>query len=279
MPMTNAVSDISTVVDEIWAPSRESYFPRLTGLAPQGKARRFVLSRMGSTGSTWLAKLVNAHPDVLCSHEGIIGYVYPSKNYGIADVVTFLEYLAWDTKHDAYAAIGDVGSVGSEILRALPITKGILTRHPARILATRLKVFPSDQSYSEIPAATAVGLGKLWQIDIESAGPLDRIFLHDLWCFASQLPAAGDVDVVIQIERMNDISYCLGSLRALTGVDYSYDTVNQSLIRRENERSGKTERTISEIVDGFSDDQQTWYNLILRDVIGHFGYNLYDDVA
>src|SRR5579872_5516236 len=131
MSMTNAASEITTVVDEIWAPRLESYFPRLSGLSPQGNAKRFVVSRMGSTGSTWLAKLVNAHPDVLCSHEGIIGHVYPSKSYGTDDVVTFLEYLAWDTKHNAYAAIGDIGSVGSEILPALPITKGILIRHPA----------------------------------------------------------------------------------------------------------------------------------------------------
>src|SRR5215831_7852275 len=37
---------------------------KLSVLEMTGSHRRFLVARQGSTGSTWLAKLINSHPDV-----------------------------------------------------------------------------------------------------------------------------------------------------------------------------------------------------------------------
>jgi hypothetical protein len=58
--------------------------------------RRFVVARMGATGSTWLAKLLNSHPDVFCSHERIIAQVFPAGEFGAPDLEKLIELLAAD---------------------------------------------------------------------------------------------------------------------------------------------------------------------------------------
>src|SRR5579871_6250956 len=84
---------------------------RLARLAILGNVNRFVVNRMGSTGSGWLAKLLDAHPEVHCTHEGFMAEAYPSDQFDDRDVLRFLEYFAWDNKHEAYRVLGDVGSV------------------------------------------------------------------------------------------------------------------------------------------------------------------------
>jgi hypothetical protein len=102
---------IEAVVEKVQAPALSEITSRLSNLQICGKSRRFVVSRMGSTGSTWLAKLLNSHPDVFCSHERILARTYPTRSYGNSEILQFMESLAWDDMHGAYSAIGDVGSV------------------------------------------------------------------------------------------------------------------------------------------------------------------------
>src|SRR5262249_44413505 len=68
----------------------------LTRLQVSCSHRRLVVARMGSTGSTWLAKLLNSHPDVFCSHEFVVAQVYPAREYGVPDVERLIEHLATD---------------------------------------------------------------------------------------------------------------------------------------------------------------------------------------
>jgi hypothetical protein len=83
---------------------------KLSELEVSGSHRRFLVQRLGSTGSTWVAKLLNSHPDVFCYHEGVIAKIFPSRSYGNAEILTFIDLIAEDRMHDAYAAVGDVGS-------------------------------------------------------------------------------------------------------------------------------------------------------------------------
>src|SRR5262245_38411562 len=112
----------------------------ITRLQVHGLHRRFIVARMGTTGSTWLAKLLNSHPDVFCSHELIVAQVYPAREFGVADVERLIELLATNCLHGAYVAAGDVGSVWSGYAIALTgkFTTGLLIRHPARIVNRRL---------------------------------------------------------------------------------------------------------------------------------------------
>ncbi len=53
----------------------------LSKLDIRGEHHRFLVNRMGSSGSTWLVKLLNSHPDVFCYHEGVLAQIYPHKSY------------------------------------------------------------------------------------------------------------------------------------------------------------------------------------------------------
>jgi hypothetical protein len=270
---------ISSVITRVCSNRLAELQERLSKLTVNGDSRRFVINRMGSTGSNWLAKLLNSHSDVFCSHEGVVGHVYPSRSYTSDDIIRFVEYLAWDTKHGAYHAIGDVGSVWAGHIPHVPFTTALLVRHPARVLQTRLEVYSRDQSFTEISPDAAACLREIWDLDLNGQKPLDRIFLHDLWTFASQLWALDKVGMVIRIEDMHNAENCHRILKTLTGLDYPGGLVETCLGKQLNRRSGKAGRRISEIVSGFSTKQREWYHLIMCGTLGYFGYDPLEDVS
>src|SRR5271170_4675964 len=76
-----------------------------------GDHHRFVVARMGSTGSTWLAKLLNSHLDVFCTHEQVLSRIIPRGDVSSADICDLVHEIATITHHGAYRAAGDVGSI------------------------------------------------------------------------------------------------------------------------------------------------------------------------
>ncbi len=269
---------IVSLINQVHGPALSDIALRLSNLKVIGDSKRFVITRMGSTGSTWLAKLLNSHPDVYCSHEGFLAQVFPANQADGADILRFIEYFAWDTKHEAYRAIGDVGSVWPGHFAGLPtFTTAILLRHPARILNTRLSVYPTDQSFSAIPVISRTCIQELWGIDLNDYEPIDRIFLHDTFTFASQVWTLDKADLVIRIEDMREVENCQNTLKALTGVDYSRTLIEQANAGRVNQRSRGPE-LIVDVVAGFTARQRDWYTLMLSDILPHFGYHLLDEV-
>src|SRR5690242_11689023 len=101
---------IAAVIDEVHGQELRRVAAQLAQLELRGNHRRFIVTRMGHTGSTWLAKLLNSHPDVLCMHEHIISRIYPSPSFNSDHIVEVVRWLAEDRLHDAYLAAGDVGS-------------------------------------------------------------------------------------------------------------------------------------------------------------------------
>jgi hypothetical protein len=97
--------EIISVVDRANASTHALVELHLSNLKVLGNVNRFVMSRIGSTGSTWLAKLLNAHPDVYCTHEGFLARVYPADHPSHEDILRFIEYFAWDTQHEAYRVL------------------------------------------------------------------------------------------------------------------------------------------------------------------------------
>jgi hypothetical protein len=250
---------------------------RLANLRILGNVNRFVVSRMGSTGSGWLAKLLDAHPEVHCTHEGFMAQAYPTNQFSHRDVLRFLEYFAWDTKHEAYPVVGDVGSVLWYHLASLPsFTKAILVRHPARLLNTRLTVYPSYQNFANIPAESQTAIREMWGIHLNQHEPIDQIFLHDVFVFAAQVGALDHLDVVIRIEDMSDGEKCQKALKSLTGFEYSQALVEQAAQKRVNRRTDGRQ-SVAEIVAGFTSRQRDWYNRFLRDFVPYFGYELAND--
>ncbi|HZP18249.1 MAG TPA: hypothetical protein VFB00_09805, partial [Terriglobales bacterium] len=246
-------------------------------LRVNGSFRRFLVHRMGSTGSAWLAKLLNSHPDVFCSHEGVIARVYPAQDCTENAIFDFVEFFSWDTKHEAYRAVGDVGSVWTGHVAYLPFTTALLTRHPARLLRTRLSVYPGDQSFTSIPHESAKCIREIWGIDLNAEAPVDRMFLNDLLIFTSQACAFEKTDMVMRIEDLQDVECCRRTLSALTGQEYDGELVAESIERRINQRSGLSRKPISEVVSAFSPRQRDWYQSILRDVVPYLGYELLEE--
>lgn len=229
---------------------------------------------MGSTGSAWLAKLLNSHPDVFCSHEGVAARAYPAHSYDHSDIIRFLGWLAWDTMHGAYTVIGDIGSVWQSHAAALRGFKtAVLMRHPAYLLNTRLTTYPNDQSFTAITSDSDVR--QLWGIDMGACDPLDRVFLHDLFTFACQTWAAERAIRLIRIEDMANTARCLRELKHLTGLDYDPALVERASRQRVNQRARPT--TVPEIVANFTPRQREWYRLILHEAAPRLGYDLNRD--
>jgi len=232
---------------------------------------------MGSTGSTWFAKLLNSHPDVLCTHEGVISRVHPAREYNEDDILDFIDSLQAATAHGAYRAIGDVGSVWMTHVSCLPaFSTAILIRHPARTLHTRLRVFPNDQSYSEIAEEVARSIRIAWGLDLYAYEPIDQIFLNDLLVFASQTWAMNKVDLWIRIEDLSDLEYCQSALESLTGIHYPASLVLHARQNRVNVRTDPS-LEIADIMRHFSRRQRNWYGELLSDAATLFGYNLWND--
>lgn len=268
---------ISSVFDRVYSPACAEAEVCLANLQINGNVRRFLISRMGSTGSSWLAKLLNGHPEVYCSHEGVLTRLYPFDRLDSRDVIRFIRYFAWDSKHEAYRVLGDVGSAFFYHLRCLSsFTTALLVRHPARILNTRLTVYPRDQSFTTIPTESRTCIKELWGIDLYDYEPIDQIFLHDTWTFAAQLRVLDDADLVIRLEDLQQVENCLRILHALTGLDYSRTLVEEATLKRVNRRTHGAP-SIAEIVAGFTSRQRDWYRLMLADVVPNFGYDLLDE--
>jgi hypothetical protein len=277
VPAPSMCQKINSVFDRAYASSHAEADLFLSNLRIFGNVKRFVVSRMGSTGSSWLVKLLNGHPEVHCSHEGLLAQVYPSHQFTGRDVLRFIEYFAWDAKHEAYGVLGDVGSAYFSHLRYLPsFTTALLVRHPARMLNTRLTVYPHDQSFSAIPADSRMCIQELWGIDLHDYEPIDQIFLHDTWTFGSQVFALDQADLVIRLEDLQEVENCLRILHALTGLDYSRTLVEEAILKRVNRRT-HGDRSIAEIVAGFSARQRDWYRVMLSDILPSFGYDLLDE--
>ena len=231
---------------------------------------------MGGTGSTWLAKLLNSHPDVFCSHEAVASRVFPATQYGPAEILNYLRCLAWDSMHGAYSAVGDVGSIWQQHAAGLhQFRTAVLLRHPARVLSSRLATYPHDQSFTEI--TTGRDALDLWGIDLAKLDPMDRIFVHDLLIFASQVWALARKVRIIRIEDMASPELCHEALKHLTGLDYPIGLIHSAIAKPVNQRTKPI--AIRQIVSGFTARQRDWYRVLLRDAAPRLGYSLEEPVT
>jgi hypothetical protein len=275
-----SLSQILDVIEEVYSQGEADRRERLAKIELLGDHRRFLVGRMGSTGSTWLAKLLNSHPDVLCTHEQVLSKIHPRESYGVTDVIDLMRDIAWNTQHYAYQAAGDVGSVwlGLLLISRDKFTTALLVRHPARLINTRLKIFPTDQSFTTIEPETTIAIQRLWDINLAKLDMMDQIFLHDLFTFVSQVRAVDQLDLIIRIEDLLDPDYCHEVLYGLTGVRYEADLVARALTNKVNRRTSEG-NTVREIVNGLTPQQREWYRLFLDDVAPRFGYELDTDVT
>src|SRR5438552_2002563 len=178
--------------------------------------------------------------------------------------------------HGAYKAIGDVGSSWLGHIQEVPrnlFTTGMLLRHPARMLNTRLKVFEKDKSFTEIDPSTLRQAEERW--GIRARDEMDQVFLQDLFHIVAQIRAIDRVDVVIHLERMNDVEHCCNILQQLTGIHHEPSVVDLFIHNPVNRRTNTV--SLQAVLQQFSSDQRAWYKLMLKDDLPRCGYALDSD--
>lgn len=275
--MSEVVEQITRYIEAHYADAIERADTFAASLQVSHTHRRFVVARMGTTGSTWLAKLLNSHPDVFCSHEQIVPLTYPAAGFGAPDIERLIEILATNCMHGAYAAAGDVGSVWSGYALALSgkFTTGLLIRHPARLVNRRLA---SGTLYlTTIDAKACRAIEALWGISMDAIDPVNQAFIHDLHTFACQVFHLDRIDCLMRIEDLRDAEQCSAALKTLTGIDYPHHLVETALASRIN--TGPGSLSVPRILDQFTLDQRSWYERILGSVAEQFGYDLYSDTT
>jgi hypothetical protein len=274
MMTVTTVSKIQDVIEKANGAAFAAIRSALASLCLHGTHRRFLVNRMGSTGSSWLSKLLNSHPDVFCSHETVVGKVFPAQSYGNEEILALIRQLAEIQLHGAYSAVGDVGSTWLGHVTNLPeqtFTTAMLVRHPARLLYSRLTRYATDQAFTPLAPALLDQIEEIWGINVSGRDPLDQIFVQDAYTFASQVRGLGKVDLLIRLEDMNQMENALAVLERLTGLEYPSDLVKQFIDKPINTRAG-AHAPVGTLIESFSVDQKRWYRQMLGDLLPHFGY-------
>lgn len=279
--MPEIVNTIRQVCEDTFGNALRVIRTELANIPINASPRRFLVCRMGSTGSTWLATLLNSHPHVFCSHEGVFARTFPFSEVDCDQILAFIRFLAFNTTHGAYSAMGDVGSSWLGHVISLPkgaFTTGMLLRHPAKVLKTRLEVIQKDPaSKPDINKDFMSCIERIWGIQTSNLDAIDQIFLQDTLIFASQVLGLDKVSVIIQIEMMNNPQYCRGILHQLTGVHYDARILDLFLNQPLNRRSSN--RAVKDVLWSWSQNQRRWYELMLGDMLPYLGYTLDEEVC
>lgn len=268
----------------------------VTGISPEafwnsfeyrGLQQRFFVCRLGSTGSAYLARLINAHPDVFCSHEGVLWNRQGlSAGQSERDQQAFLAFICSDAMHGAYRANGDVGSAWMSYLRLAPkycpvgnagpkLVTGILQRHPLRVLNTQRYIVAREPVTLPVDAARIVAdyfKDNGICCEIESMRSADeRSFVWNCYQWREGAINGNCLDVQIHIESMNDLGYAQEKLWLLTGVEYGSKLLSPLLGQVVNSRTGQ-EKSIETIYAELPQSHQNWYRAIVDDVADAIGY-------
>lgn len=111
------------------------------------KARVFAVVSWGCAATHWLARTLNAHPDIFCVHAGNFSW----HHYGRAPYLDGPEYLATIREMgSSYGAAGDIHGVDLRTIGAVRKTFGdrfacaIVVREPIARLYSQIALFQSN---------------------------------------------------------------------------------------------------------------------------------------
>ncbi len=269
--------DICTRIRNWWDEEPiKSWFKRMEAryadMTLNGDMRRFFVARQGGTGSAWLAKVLNAHPDVFCSHEAIIAWKPQSTAYSDEDLTQLIESLALNSRHGAYVAAGDIGSawVGHVVIAPSHLfSVGVLVRHPARMLRTRL--VRARSAVGELASVDCVNIDRFFEVPVSGLSGEDALFLNDClyWCVTAYCVPQ---PLIIRLEDISTSVFSLAALcRRLTGIEYSPQLLSSLMNTRVNV-SAASEATIDDCLASFTPLQREWYGRFIEPAMFSAGY-------
>jgi len=264
-----------------------SLYANLSEFTSRDNCRRFFVFTLGRSGSNFLAKLLNAHAEVLCFHEGVRIQSYPVYPISERDRNRYAAYLLRDRFHDSYHTVGDVGSLAMDSILRIPqglAHRSILFRHPVRMLRTKMEMLREEpreiDSVDQIALRTQLEAAGLHALTTGSSMSAEDIYF--LWTavnWRSMGAAAFRFDSVIRLEDLSDELYASRVLGAITGVEYASALIAQLLRRRVNTRTNQAELSEVEVLEQLGTKYREWYLQIVEPVASKMGYGLYERKA
>lgn len=243
-----------------------------------GSHRRFFLCRLGQSGSTWFAKLLNSHPDVFCSHERILSKIHPKTAASLEDQHHLIQWFAFDSQHETYRAVGDIGSIDLSLALELPrdkFTIGLLVSHPAcqviaHLQSTNLESYDPNQDQNQLQMETEIK--NVFGIEAVNFPTADRVFLSICWLWYCILQNIHEVDYTLKLEDLFQIQPAQQALEALTGVKYDPQLIQHSLTGEERSLAGNVESP--SIFFDKRPQQRHWYKAMVHPLAEQLGYTI-----
>lgn len=235
-------------------------------------AQRFHVGSFGRSGTVWLSKLLNAHPEVLCFHEGAIMHHHPSPwlEAGAVETLRWVSSMndlaQWNVGFTCYRSLGDVNSIGgfhrttpftnefframtharlAEALGGLPLF--LLMREPIASIESKLRMLELHRgvylSYArEYLSVVVEGSGientDWWAAILASDDASLRVMLMLHWRFVAQLRA-------LKIFRLEEIGQnpqaAAAAAAEISGISIGWDVVAAGARQRENVGAGSGE--------------------------------------
>ncbi len=227
--------------------------------------RCFFIGSFGRSGTVWLSKLLNAHPEVLCLHEGSILHQQPRPWYesGARETLAWLGGLRdlsrWDVGLLCYRAVGDVNSIGgyhrvcpfanefyratthsrlTATLRGAPLY--LILRDPVTAIESKLRMLqenrglylPYAQGYLRAVLAGSDYRGDGWLEKVLTAPEATlRVMLMLHWRFVAQL----DRTAVFRLEDLGaDPCRTAAAAAEITGMAEGWDGLAAACLKPQN---------------------------------------------
>lgn len=248
-----------------------------------GQHRRFLVARMGGTGSSFLARLLNSHIDVNCTHEDALKYMRASIGC-VESIKCVYNWLASDSTHDAYKAAGDVGSAFLEHLiaarnvtvhsgaeRPLPLATGLIVRHPLLVYRVQKSYF--DDAPFQLKDWQVARIARFWPDLSSTEMATDPCFLWNMTVWMEGCVSANNVDVLIRTSDFGDLETLSTIATKLTGLVYPESLLVAATSVRINAKFNADDE-ITKIFNELSDTQKKRYLDVIAEPAAHLGYSV-----
>lgn len=246
--------------------------------------RYFLILSIGHSGGLWFSRVLNAHPQTLCLHEGVLQRIYPRRYWELVDqdILDFFGSLirpAASRYHKAYCAVGDVGSVSSELTHHEFVRKNFLVyglvRHPASYIRSYCTTMQTESRPALVDQVN-ICVNYAFQNYPEIAGLVqdyeDKVFVQAAWtwrCFET-----ANYHNSFRLEDLaNNRNYLEAAFAEITGVKIT-DFKNWKMITGEaiNSHVGSKSLAPEEIVRQWPDHWRKIFQTICSESMQRFGY-------
>lgn len=246
---------------------------------------RYVILTVGHSGSCWVAKMLNSHREVFCSHEALYQTIYPER-WRLCDIeknrraeLALIDYLTFGTAiKGCYKAYGDVGSLylpeSWDYARKKGLKVAMLIRHPIFIAQSQLICsrnigeFTVDWTYYD----------RVWKLKFVEYVQKE-LNKDELELICTLLRWKEIVLIEFPKFKIEDLSSSIDYFKTffeyVTGIHLSCQETEALLIKEKvNSHRKDNCSTVEDIFNGWSDNVQELYVKHIANLAEKFTYRL-----